>query len=316
MKHFTKHPKFNFAFLALCMLYVVNVHAQYEDKSYLKNADSLQAYISKFIPDSKFGPVVTPLNLAEALKNPTHYKCARFTNANLTAFPEQLFLFPYLEEIDISHNSITSLPSKLNTFKTLRELHVNNNQITSFGTEITSCPMLEVIQIQKNPLENITKEIGQMSTLREITIGEVSSKCAIPAELWSLVNLKKIKITNANLVEIPTAIANMKQLDELCLANNSISEIPEGLYTLQNITYINLGYNKINAISSSVNKLQNLDYLGIYYNPITTLPDEIMSLKKLSFLSCWRTQIPAGKIEQVRAKLQTTQVHDTETGIH
>jgi Leucine-rich repeat (LRR) protein len=88
------------------------------------------------------------------------------------------------------------------------------------------------------------------------------------------------------------------------------------LYTLQNITYINLGYNKINAISSSVNKLQNLDYLGIYYNPITTLPDEIMSLKKLSFLSCWRTQIPAGKIEQVRAKLQTTQVHDTETGIH
>lgn len=292
-------------------------YAQYEDKSYLKKGDSaLAVHLSKYIPESKFGPVVTPLNLTEAVKNPTYYKSARFSNANLTEFPEQLFLFPYLEEIDLSHNAIKVIPQNVNAFKTLRELHINANQITSLGAEITKCPMLEVLQIQNNPLEKISNEIGTMHSLREITIGEITSQCTVPPSLWTLTNLRKIKITNSHLTEIPVSIVNIKQLNELCLANNSITQLPNELFGLKNLTYLNLGYNKINNISASIKEFKNLTYLGVYYNPIVDLPLDVIALEKLKFLSCWQTSIPQTKIEQLKNAMPLTLVHETETGIH
>lgn len=306
-----------FALVLAVSLSFFSAIAQPEDKSYLKLSDpTSKTHINNFIPNSRYGPVVTPTNLAEALKNPTFYKSARFTNAGLTEFPEQIFLFPNIEELDMSGNSLTALPARLTELKQLKELHVNKNKLTSLGSEITMCSKLEVLQIQNNPLESISKEIGKMASLREITIGEIAKNCVIPLELWSLTNLTKIKITNAYLTEIPAAVSGLKQLNELCLANNAISEVPEGLYSLTKITYINFGYNKINSISPSIKALENLDYLGVYYNPISTFPEEITSLKKLSFLSCWKTNLPPSEIEKARKKLPVTKVHDTETDIH
>lgn len=308
--------KLKLAFAFAISLSFFSAIAQPEDKSYLKLTDpTSKTHINNFIPNSRYGPVVTPTNLAEALKNPTFYKSARFSNSGLTDFPTEIFLFPNLEELDISRNSLTVLPARLTELKHLKELHVNKNKLSSLGSEITSSK-LEVIQIQNNPLESISKEIGKMASLREITIGEIAKNCVIPLELWSLTNLTKIKITNAYLTEIPAAISGLKQLNELCLANNSISEVPEGLYSLTKITYINLGYNKINSLSPSIKALENLDYLGVYYNPISTFPEEIASLKKLSFLSCWKTNLPPSEIEKARKKLPVTKVHDTETDIH
>lgn len=291
--------------------------AQSEDKSYLKQSDpTSKTHINNFIPNSKYGPVVTPSNLSEALKNPTFYKSARFSNAGLTDFPEQIFLFPNLEELDISQNAIAVLPARLSELKNLKELHVNKNRLTSLGIEITSCSKLEVLQIQENQLESISKEIGKISSLRELTIGGIARNCTIPIELWNLTNLVKLKLINVNLTEIPAAVAGLKQLDELCLTNNSITEVPEELYSLKNVTYVNLGYNKIKSLSPSIKSLENLDYLGVYYNPIATLPEEIGSLKKLSFLSCWKTNLLPGEIEKTRKKLPVTKVHDTETDLH
>ena len=313
----TLFSKLNLTISILSLFCYLTAIAQPENKSSLKQSDpSTKKQVNDFIPDSKYGLVVTLSNLSEALKNPTVYKSARFTNSGLTDFPEQLFLFPNLVELDISRNAITVLPKRLNELKNLKELHLNKNRLTSLGNEITSCSNLEVLQIQNNPLENISKEIGKMSNLKELYIGEIAPNCSIPSELWNLTTLKKLRITNANLKEIPNSISEFKQLDELCLANNSISEVPEGLYSLKNITYINLGYNKIKSLSSSIKTLENLDYLGVYYNPLVKFPEEIENLKKLTFLSCWKTKLPVAEIEKARKKLPLTKVLDTEVGIH
>ena len=291
--------------------------AQHEDKSYLKKEDpNKAARYSAFVPSSKYGAVVTPYNLTEALKNPGMYKSARFNSAGLTEFPEQLFLFPNLEEIDLSRNSLTVLPARLHEFINLKELHVNRNNLMALGIEITLCYRLEVLQIQNNPLQTIAKEISEMRSLNEITLGEMSPECIIPIELWKLTNLKKIKITNAGLTEIPVEIGQLQQLTDLCLTNNSISAIPEELFTLKNITYLNLGYNKIKTIPTSVNKLQSLNYLGVYYNPLKSFPQEINTLTNLVYLSCWKTGISQNEIENVRAHLPKTNVHNVERDLH
>lgn len=293
--------------------------AQYEDKSGLKKNESLTdkyAYRAQFVPESKYGAVVTPQNLKEALTHPADYKSARFNACGISEFPEELFLFPNLEEIDISKNSLAVLPSRLSEFQNLKELHVNKNVLTALGHEIIACKKLEVLQIQNNPLKTINKEIGTMASLKEITIGEVDATCTVPAELWTLTGLKKIKITNAHLTEIPVAIGQLKQLNEICLSNNAISAIPDEFYTLKNIGYANFGYNKIAAISPAISQLQNLNYLGIYHNPLTSLPEQISSLKNLAFFSCWKTNIPDKEFDTVRQNLPKAYVQNTEKELH
>lgn len=301
----------------LSFLCSITTFAQQINKSNAKQpVPATKKDVNDFVPDSKYGAVVTPSNLSEALKNPAIYKSARFTNSGLTEFPEQIFLFQNLVEIDISRNSLKKLPLRLNELKNLKDLYVNKNKLTSLGSEITSCSNLEILEIQDNPLENISKEIAKMTALRELTIREIAKNCTIPSELWSMTNLTKLRITYAHLTEIPTSISGFKHLNELCLANNSISKVPEELYTLKNITYLNLGFNKIKSLSPSIKALENLDYLGVYYNPLMKIPEEIYSLKKLSFLSCWKTNLPVSEIEKARKNLPLTKVIDSEKGVH
>lgn len=290
---------------------------EFEDKSYLKkNVPDANAWMAEFVPSSKYGDVVSFYNLKEALQNPEHYKSARFNGLGLTEFPEELFSFTNLEEIDISRNALTTLPDRLNEFKNLKELHVNKNQLTQLGTEITNCIGLEVLQIQHNPLKIISTQIGTMAALREITIGEVAEGCIIPLELWTLKDIRKIKITNAYLTEIPAAIGELKQLDAICLTNNALKTIPKEFYTLENITYANFGYNNIASLSEAINHLQKLNYLGIYYNPIASLPQQIVNLKDLTYLSCWKTNISQIEIDNARNQLPKTHIHNTEKDLH
>ncbi len=290
--------------------------AQQQKPLYKAPEPAQQKQVDNFVPDSKYGRVVTLSNLTEALKNPSDYKAARFTNARLTTFPDELFLFPNLVEVDVSRNAITVIPARLKEMKYLKDLFVNKNRLTEIGSEITSLTNLEVLMIQCNPLESISKEIGKMNALKELTIGEVPVKCAVPKEVWDLKNLKVLRIMYANLTEIPPSISEFKHLDELCLMSNSISELPEELFTLKNITYLNFGFNKIKSIPPSIKALENLDYLGVFYNPLTKFPDEIGDLKKLSILSCWKTNLPSSEVDLARKKLPKANVHDTETDIH
>lgn len=309
--------KLKYAIALAGIFFCFRMSAQTEDKSYLKLSDpASKTPVDNFIPNSKYGLTVTPGNLPEALKNPALYKSARFSNASLTVFPEEIFLFPNLEEVDVSGNFLTVLSTRLSELKDLKELHVNKNRLTSLSTEITSCSKLEVIQIQHNPLEKISKEIGKMYNLREITIGEIAGNCVIPIEIWSLSDLTKLRITDAFLTEIPAAVSGLKHLKELCLANNLITQVPEGLYSLKSIIYLNFGNNKINSLSPAIKALENLEYLGVYYNPIASLPEEVGSLKKLTYLSCWESNLPASEIEKVKIKLPATKVYATESDIH
>lgn len=316
-----KLPLFNFKRLTVLFAALLGLHGLYaqkfEDKSYLKkNQPVSNAHRTQFIPDSKYGAVVCQYNLTEALKNPDVYRSARFYAADLKAFPEELFLFKNLEEIDLAANEITSLPARLNEFAYLKELHVNKNKLTSLGTEIIACQQLQVLQIQENPLQSISSDIGKMKNLREITLGEIAAGCTIPAELWTLTGLTKIKITNANITEIPSGIADFHQLDVLCLTHNAITKIPNEVYSLKTLTYLNLGHNNIKTISPSIAKLENLDYLGVFYNPVSSFPSEINSLKNLSFISCWKTNVSQNEIDAWKAKMPETVIHSTETDLH
>ncbi|MGE0636400.1 MAG: leucine-rich repeat domain-containing protein [Bacteroidia bacterium] len=288
-----------------------------EDRSYIKLSNPAYKEIpNHHTPVSKYGNTVTFANLEIALKNPDAYFAANFYNSALTEVPEEIFLFPNLREIDLSHNSISVLPDKFKELQKLKELHLADNKITYVGSEITSCRSLEVLQLRNNPLKTVSKEIGQMSSLKELWIENTDPSCVLPQEIWNLNNIQKLRLMSANLTFIPSAISEFSMLDEICLSGNVITAIPDEIYSLKSLTYLNLGNNKITTISSLVKNLEHLDYLGVYGNPVSQLPDEIASLKELSFLSCWFTNLPNSEIEKAKAALPQAEVHAINTDLH
>lgn len=292
------------------------VNAQ-DDRSYLKLSNPAYKEIPQnHIPPSKYGNTVSFANLEIALKNPEVYYGANFYNSGLTSVPEEVFLFPNLREIDISHNSISVLPDKFKELKHLKELHLANNNLTEVGSEITSCINLEVLQLRNNPLKTVSKEIGGMINLKELWIENVDKDCNLPPEIWNLKSLQKLRLMSANLSFIPSGISHYSALEEICLSGNSITSLPEEIFQLKNLTYLNMGNNKLATVSPLINNLENLDYFGIYGNPISQLPNEIYGLKKLSFLSCWDTNLPDSEIEKAKKGLQSTNVHATNTDLH
>jgi len=313
-KNISAHVKLH---LTLVFLISAFFAVAQDDRSYLKLSNPAYKEIPQNkTPISKYGSTVTFANLEIALKNPDAYFGANFYNSGLTAVPEEIFLFPNLIEIDLSHNSISVLPDKFKDLKKLKELHLADNKITSVGSEITSCLNLEVLQLRNNPLKTVSKEIGQMSALKELWIENVDKECVLPQEIWQLNTIEKLRLMSANLTFISAEISKFNSLDEICLSGNSITTIPDEIFQLKNLTYLNLGNNQITAVSPLVKNLENLDYLGIYGNPIANLPYEIIHLKQLSFLSCWFTNLPASEIEKAKIALPKTEVHSTNTDIH
>jgi leucine-rich repeat protein SHOC2 len=288
-----------------------------EDRSYIKLSNPAYKEIpNHHTPQSKYGSTVTFANLEIALKNPEAYLGANFYNSALTEVPKEIFLFPNLIEIDLSHNSISVLPDNFKELKNLKELHLADNKLTTVGPEITSCPNLEVLQLRNNPLKTVSKEIGEMQTLKELWIENTDPSCVLPQEIWEINNIQKLRLMSANLTFIPSVISEFSMLDEICLSGNAITAIPDEIFVLKNLTYLNLGNNKVTTVSSLIKNLEHLDYLGIYGNPVSQLPDEIASLKELSFLSCWFTNLPNSEIEKAKAALPQAEVHATNTDIH
>lgn len=309
-------PLLKLQFLFLLFFVSFSAIAQ-EDRSYIKLSNPAYKEIpNHHTPVSKYGNTVTFANLEIALKNPDAYFAANFYNSALTVVPEEIFLFPNLREIDLSHNSISVLPDKFKGLQKLKELHLADNKITSVGSEITACRNLEVLQLRNNPLKIVSKEIGEMSNLKELWIENTDPSCVLPQEIWDLYSIQKLRLMSANLTFIPPAISGFKVLDEICLSGNAITTIPDEIYSLKNLTYLNLGNNKITTVSSLVKNLEHLDYLGVYGNPVSQLPAEIASLKELSFLSCWLTNLPNSEIEKAKTALPQAEVHATNTDIH
>jgi len=76
---------------------------------------------------------------------------------------------------------------------------------------------------------------------------------------------------------IPVNIKKLKKLKRINLSNNQILEIREDLSDLKVLTHLNLSHNKIKYLPSKVANLPNLESLYLEGNPFDSLPPEIVA---------------------------------------
>ena len=98
--------------------------------------------------------------------------------------------------------------------------------------------------------------------------------------------LKKIDLSNNELVEIPNQIFEFKHLEEIRFRNNFIVDIPEKITCLTKLTVLDLGYNEIFQIPSFLCHLLNLKELYLDNNLIYFIASKVIQkIERLQVLS-------------------------------
>jgi Leucine-rich repeat (LRR) protein len=106
-----------------------------------------------------------------------------------------------------------------------------------------------------------------------------------PDNIYKLVNLKLLDLTDNYVEDILPEISNLTKLETLNLMYNCITEIIPEICQLPNLSSLYLGYNGITIIPPKICNLTNLTELLLNNNFITAFPSELCQLTNLSILS-------------------------------
>ena len=111
----------------------------------------------------------------------------------LKSFPNQIFNFPNLQELNISNNKINELPVKMTTLKNLQILDISMNPISELPSWIDSFKNLTFLNAGFCRLYSLPLELSNVSTLTDLNLmgNHISS---FPEGFKPNTNLKKVNI--------------------------------------------------------------------------------------------------------------------------
>jgi len=95
----------------------------------------------------------------------------RLAHFKLTSFPASVFtLWPNVQILDLTHNTITSLPSEIMQLTQLKQLLLNDNKLLSIPIEIGQLTALTSLDLEGNFIESLPNEIGSLTQVRELNL--------------------------------------------------------------------------------------------------------------------------------------------------
>jgi hypothetical protein len=113
----------------------------------------------------------------------------------------------------------------------------------------------------------------------------------LPVELFELSSLTQLDLSFNELVTIPKEIGQLSSLIKLNLHNNKLVCIPKEVGQLGSLTYLNLNNNQLLAIPKGISQLRNLTELYLDGNNLVNIPKEIGQLNSLTALGLVNNQL-------------------------
>ncbi|KAF7803152.1 receptor like protein 29-like [Senna tora] len=166
-----------------------------------------------------------------------------------------------------------------------------SSPVTLPKTIFNSSSSLEHLALQSNPTLHggLPPSLGDIATLRVLTLSQNNLQGPIPREIGGLVSLQQLDLSYNNLSgQIPREIGDLRSLTILDLSgNNGIQgDIPESLGQLQLLNKMDLSSNKLTGrIPPSLGRVKRLVLLDLSQNSLSgPIPESLSSLELLEYL--------------------------------
>jgi Leucine-rich repeat (LRR) protein len=140
---------------------------------------------------------------------------------------------------------------------------------------------IKEVDLRKSGLTEIPKEILLFKNLESISLEDNNLRKADFSVLKQLTKLKKLKLQECRLTEIPSVVFALTNLEEFDIYLNNISNIPDELFDLKNLKALQIGGNNLKTLSPSISKLTKLEWIEFSSTQIFKLPDAMTKIKSL-----------------------------------
>ncbi|XP_027343282.1 receptor like protein 29-like [Abrus precatorius] len=209
---------------------------------------------------------------------------------------ESLLKLKYLKTLSIFNCFVASpvtLPKTLfGPFSSLEHLALQSNQALSgeIPTSLGDVVSLRVLSLSQNSLKgNIPSHIGGLVGLEQLDLSYNNLSGQIPKEIGGLKSMTILDLS-CNVIEgiLPHSLGQLQLLQKMDLHFNRLSgNIPPDLGNLKRLVLLDLSHNFIGGpIHETLSSLELLEYLLIDDNPIKGgIPQFIGKLRKLKSVS-------------------------------
>ncbi|CAI2723479.1 unnamed protein product [Schistosoma spindalis] len=177
--------------------------------------------------------------------------------------------------------------------------------------EITHLEQLESLSLVRNELTSLCSIKGWpnvLPSLRMITCrkNELTSRDAIPADLFECNNLQVVDFSCNQLTQLPNGIEKAKGLLALNLSNNQIALISPDLFVqCTELMFLDLGNNKLENLPAQLRRCCSLQQLILCNNPLRHAQlRSVTALKQLEVLNLSGTERRLDNIPNELDKLE------------
>eukprot|EP01127_Copromyxa_protea_P009330 TRINITY_DN2195_c0_g1_i2.p1 TRINITY_DN2195_c0_g1~~TRINITY_DN2195_c0_g1_i2.p1 ORF type:complete len:285 (-),score=35.42 TRINITY_DN2195_c0_g1_i2:114-893(-) len=114
----------------------------------------------------------------------------------------------------------------------------------------------------------------------------------VPTAVFTLMNLKVIKLFGNKLKSLPPEMCQLSNLTELWIYDNELAVLPPEIGQLRNLTALWAYKNKLTSLPREIASLSSLQTLDVCDNAITRLPREMANLSSLQTLNVFGNPLP------------------------
>lgn len=175
-------------------------------------------------------------------------------------------------------SNVFSIECNLNaTFDVIS--NINGKEVNKFGTNLSTVKYLhgkKLTILNGNVFKLCSAFVNNFAHIVELEFDQLQLEDIELRVFDGLKDLKSLKITNNNLMEIPSNIFNKLKIEKLDLQRNNIFSIYyEALDDMPNLKYLNLDFNKLSVIEPNWSASKPaLTYFSLRYNDFTELQSD------------------------------------------
>ena len=209
------------------------------------------------------------------------------------ALPEDLFTLSALQKLDtlILYDALLdTMPTSITQLAHLKYVSIGNSHNEAIFDLLPQLK-LRTLSLVNNHLQMIPEVIGQMHTLKQLSIRKYIIKGGIEL-LTQLPKLEVLDLRENHLTHVPETIIEIPYLKELDLSQNRLGEddleqgytLPLRIGFMDHLVKLDLSYNQLTKIPPGIGLLEKLEEIRLDSNQFQELPIEVCEIETLEVI--------------------------------
>ncbi len=216
---------------------------------------------------------ISSILAAEQTTRPDTVTKINFSSLKLEKFPEVLYRFRNLKEIDLSRNYFEIFSADLRRFRKLVVLDLSYNDLDEKTLKIPRNKNIRVLNLVQNRFPTIPVAARKSRKLEDLLLANNRLDALSGRSFKRLGRLKILNIYGCQLHVLPPDVRRLKRLEVLDLYHNELRFLPAEIGQLQHLKTLAVSNNQLWKLPEEVGNMSGLQKLYAHHNKLSRLPD-------------------------------------------